>query len=201
MDALFLDLAATPVLQALVVAVIAVASEDATTLAAGLLVGAGQMAYPTAVLGLVAGILAGDVGLFALGRLVGPKIRALDLLPPERLDRASRWFERFGVAAILLARCVPGTRLPTYVAAGVLGARVPVFLATAFAGALLWTVAVLYGVSRLGRAVLPELPGLHWVFLVSLLILGLNLLVVRRARRRPATAPATLPVASAEAAS
>src|SRR5712692_1588523 len=46
---------------------------------------------------------------------------------PRRLERAERWFERYGVLAIIFSRHIPGFRVPITVAAGVFKIRYQVF--------------------------------------------------------------------------
>ncbi|HEV2764488.1 MAG TPA: VTT domain-containing protein [Pyrinomonadaceae bacterium] len=99
-------------------------SEDATCVAAGLLVAQGGASFGVAAGGSLFGIFFGDLLLFLAGRFVGrPALR----LPPFKwfvragdVARSSEWFARRGAAVILLSRFLPGTRLPTYFAAGLL---------------------------------------------------------------------------------
>ena len=48
--------------------------EDPTTIGAGLLVADGRMEFMVAFLGVSAGIAVGDMGLYGIGRLVGPRV-------------------------------------------------------------------------------------------------------------------------------
>lgn len=124
-------------------------SEDATALTAGWLVSRGALPAVDAVLACAVGIWAGDVGLWAVGRLLA------------RSERCHRWCVRrvpilaghalaLAVdepAALVASRFVPGTRLPLYVAAGALGARPAVFFAWTFAAVCLWTPLLVLGTS------------------------------------------------------
>ena len=99
-------------------------SEDLTCIAAGLMVAEGRIEFLPALLACGAGIFIGDVGIFLGGRILGrPVVRRAPLrwiLSPASLTRASDWFRRKGVKAVFLSRFMPGIRLPTYFAAGVL---------------------------------------------------------------------------------
>ena len=184
MQELLLHLSGLPALQGALVAATAIVSEDPTAVASGLLVAGGQMQLLTAWLGLALGIIAGDTLIYVLGRLVGPKLQAWNIVDAPKMERAGRWYDRYGVWVIVAARCVPGSRLPTYAAAGALGYRVPVFLGTVIPTALAWSFLLVFGISRLGDAVLPVVQNVQWLFLISLAFLVLNLLVIRRARKR-----------------
>ncbi|RMD60936.1 MAG: alpha/beta fold hydrolase, partial [Planctomycetota bacterium] len=102
-------------------------SEDITVITVGLLVARGQIDWSVGLIGCYLGIVLGDASLWAIGRFVGrpalkwPLLRRI--LPEKALDRWGRWFDRHSVAAVFLTRAIPGTRLPTYLAAGMLSRR------------------------------------------------------------------------------
>ncbi len=99
-------------------------SEDLACIAAGLLVSDGRAGFVLVTLACLTGIFAGDMMLFLIGKFAGRK--ALEWAPvrwvvsPERLETSSKWLERNGAAVIFTSRFIPGTRLPTYLAAGLL---------------------------------------------------------------------------------
>lgn len=109
---------------ALVIIVGTFISEDLTCIAAGLMVAQGRIEFLPALLACGVGIFLGDVGIFLGGRILGrPVVHRAPLrwvLSPAALTRASDWFQRKGVKAVFLSRFMPGIRLPTYFAAGVL---------------------------------------------------------------------------------
>ena len=122
-------------------------SEDLTTIAAGLLVAQGRLGFGAALFGCAAGIFIGDIGLFLAGRWLGrPVLKHAPfswVLSEASLERASRWFGQRGAKAIFLSRFLPGLRLPTYFAAGVLRTS---FLSFAFyfaVAVLIWTPILL----------------------------------------------------------
>lgn len=75
------------------------------------------------------------------------------LISSHELDRADRWFARYGMAATLISRLLPVIRTFISLPAGI--ARVPVipFLAYAFLGSLPWSWALAY---------VGMLLGEHW---------------------------------------
>lgn len=101
-------------------------SEDLACIGAGLLVAGGMMGFAAATGACFAGILGGDLLLVALGRTVGRRSLAAAPLrwwvSADAVRRAEHWFERRGPGLIVASRFIPGTRLATYVAAGVVRA-------------------------------------------------------------------------------
>ena len=124
-------------------AVATLVSEDLTCIAAGLLVAQGRLGFLAATLACLVGILVGDLLLFAAGRFLGrPWLGRAPLkwfVSPPQVEASSRWFERRGAVVVFLTRFVPGTRLPTYVAAGVLRTSFWRFLAYFLLAVTLWT--------------------------------------------------------------
>ncbi len=101
-------------------------TEDLTCIAAGLLVARGSLAFWPATGACYVGILCGDLLLVLMGRTIGrPSLRVAPLkwwLSEELVARAERWFSRRGPGIVFASRFMPGTRVPTYFAAGVLRA-------------------------------------------------------------------------------
>jgi membrane protein DedA with SNARE-associated domain len=176
------------------------ASEDLTTIFAGLLVARGELAFWIALAGCTLGIWVGDGLLWLLGRTLGrPALRLpilRRLIQPWQLARAERWFERRGLRVVVISRFLPGSRLPAFFAAGLLGARAGWFLGWALLAALVWTPlligATLVAAPRIealverlvtlrGPAVL--LPPLISLALLVTVLRSLELLTDWRARR------------------
>lgn len=115
--------------------------EDAVVLGGGYLVHTGQTRlYPTIAVALL-GVLAGDVLLYLAGRRFGPAVirqrRFARWLSPERMERARRFFERWGGGAVFVGRFVMGLRAAVFLTAGTLRMSFPRFFAINLAGALL----------------------------------------------------------------
>src|SRR4051794_3463206 len=96
-------------------------SEDLTCISAGLLIQRGSIGPTAAIAACTIGIVAGDLGLWALGRVFG----AVSLrwawvgrhLSGQRGQELATWLDRHAGAAIVASRFAPGTRLPLYVMA------------------------------------------------------------------------------------
>jgi membrane protein DedA with SNARE-associated domain len=129
-------------------------SEDLTCIGCGLLVARGDLPMLPAMLACAFGLWFGDLTLYGWGKFVG---RPLLRRPPARwfleaddVDACSEWYNRRGAIVIFLARVVPGCRLPTYFAAGLLHTSflkftLYAFLATAFWAPLLVWISMVIG--------------------------------------------------------
>ncbi len=106
----------------LLIAVATLVSEDLTCIVTGLMVAQGRIDFLPGALACFIGIFIGDVILFLAGRWIGRaaihRAPLRWLLSPERVEQGSIWFRRRGPVVIALSRFTPGTRLPTYFAAG-----------------------------------------------------------------------------------
>lgn len=158
-------------------------SEDLTCLAAGLLVHLGEMNASVAMLGCFLGIYLGDVGLWLIGRVVGRPLLSWSWLRRRLSEGKFRlledWFQRRGGAVLLAARFLPGTRLPLYLASGMLGMSARQFALWTALAALLWVPLVVFGAALLGNAVVPPLAylfGSGWIVL-SVAVASLFLVV------------------------
>ena len=129
-------------------------SEDAATVTAGALVAANTIPAAAAIAWVAFGIWAGDLGLFAIGRLgrrFGPLARWVDRRwPMDQLRAMEGRFNRGAPMAILGSRFLPGTRVLLYVAAGLLQVRALTFAASAAVASIAWTFMVVSAIGTLG---------------------------------------------------
>ena len=63
-------------------------------------------------------------------------------LPPERLDKAERWFDRFGDAAVFVGRITPVARSFISIPAGVFEAKLGRYTLLTLVGSALWCFAL-----------------------------------------------------------
>jgi membrane protein DedA with SNARE-associated domain len=150
-------------------------------------------AFMVAWLGLIASVTAGATNLFFISRrwgrrLVESRFAEYVHLSPERLARAERWFQRYGVLAIIFGRHIPGFRVPITVAAGIFRVRYLTFAASVAVSSAIWAGIVLI----IGVAYGPRLEAflrLHsymyfvWGALVMVLI-AWQFVMSRRDRAR-----------------
>jgi len=111
------------------------------------------IAWVTAWAGLVATVVLGATNLFFISRkfgrrLVQSRVAEYVHLSPERLERAERWFARYGVLAIIFGRHIPGFRIPITVAAGVFRVRYPIFAMSVAVSTAIWAgVVIIIGIN------------------------------------------------------
>jgi membrane protein DedA with SNARE-associated domain len=102
-------------------------SEDLTCIGTGILVAQGRVGFTLGAFACFFGIFVGDVLLFFAGRYLGrPALKRAPLkwfISARDVEKSSAWFSRRGLAVIFASRFVPGARLPTYFAAGLLNTR------------------------------------------------------------------------------
>lgn len=176
----------SPWWQAFALAGTTLVSEDLACIAAGQLLGAGMIGAMPALLGCSIGIYVGDLGLWAIGRALRGTgipaffIRRIGKGPGtlvKRLEGYAAWFERHAGKAILVSRFIPGSRLPLYVAAGMLGRSGRRFAAWSFVAVLIWVPAAVLLVAFLGEAFVTPLRrilGNEWSLLAGIgLMFGL----------------------------
>lgn len=159
-------------------------SEDLTCIAAGLLAASGELGAWTTIPAAAIGIFLGDLGLYGAGRWIGRRALAHGpiawFVHEEDVARSQAWFEHRGPVVILLGRFVPGSRLPTYFAAGVLGIGFARFSLYAAIAVLAWAPLLGGGAMWLGREVLPLVEAYELYILPALLGVALVLVLVTK---------------------
>jgi membrane protein DedA with SNARE-associated domain len=156
---------------------------------------AGLEAYVVLSLAGALGYLAGSIAGWAIGvrgghALVERHGRWLHL-PPERMQRAERWFERYGSPAVFLGRLTPIARSFISIPAGVLGSRFVPYTLLTLAGSLIWC----FGFAGAGWALGSRYENAHNALrYVDYAVVAIGLAVVaiglvhwrrKRARREP----------------
>jgi membrane protein DedA with SNARE-associated domain len=150
------------------------------------------------LLGVVlAGLLGTMVGswvAYAVGR--GGRLELLERhgakvhMGPNQIERADRWFQRYGESVVLFGRLVPLLRAFVSLPAGI--AKMPLGRFTLFSliGTLPWVV----GLALAGHALGGDWTSVRKAFeyvdyaIVLLIVIGIVYAIVRRRRgRRPAT--------------
>jgi len=135
--------------------------EDVAVLGAALLVVNSMVSLPWAAGSSFAGIWFGDLGLYWLALLYGRPVFEkpwFKRLVGKKMDltRSEAWFRDHGVAAIILSRAVPGTRLPTYLAAGLLKIPAGRFIVITALACVVWVAALFVFSYHIGMMVISE---------------------------------------------
>ena len=122
---------------------------------AGLLAATGHLNLAEAILAGAVGNLAGSLVAFGLAARFGEPL----LLGPGRyiginshhLEIADRWFQRWGLWAVLIGRVLPVVRTYISFPAGLARVRLGAFSILTFVGALPWCAALAYVGYTLGK--------------------------------------------------
>lgn len=142
----------------LLIALATLASEDLACIGAGLMAARGAIDFLPAAVAALAGIVGGDMLLYLAGKFLGrPALRYPPLkwvLGEEDIARTARWFAARGPKIVLVSRFLPGSRLPTYFGAGVLGMGFGKFSFYFLLAAALWTPLVVGLATLVGGEIL-----------------------------------------------
>ena len=189
-----------PAAQATALAALTFVQEDAPTVSAALLSAAGSLNTVTGFLGCFFGIWIGDALLYLVARGFGRPILnrpwAGKFLNPASVARSEQWFAQRGTWLLLSSRLIPGTRLPTYLAAGFLRVPISKFLLVTGIAVAVWTVTIFLFARTFGSRLvhfLARWQGGSWalltVVLLLLVVLRLSMkLADAKNRRRTAAA-------------
>lgn len=182
-------LTANPWLAAAAIVLATFISEDAATITAGSLAVGGLIPVPVALLSLYFGIVAGDAGLYGLGRMAQANGWAQRWIKMRTLVQGRRWLRRRLVTALVGARFTPGMRFPTFVASGFLRISFWRFFAVVLACAAVWTTLIFALIWKFGPVLARALGEHIWFVAVPVLLIVLVMPAVWRwiALRRRAT--------------
>jgi membrane protein DedA with SNARE-associated domain len=106
-----------------------------------------------------------------------------------KVRRSEEAFARYGMWLLLVSRVIPGTRLPTFLAAGFLRMPWLQFLSVMGVASFFWTAVLLWAVAHFGAAIADALGAFRtvgWVLVVLVSVFGFWL-VRARARARLST--------------
>lgn len=141
-------------------------SEDLACVTAGLLVAQGRLSLTSASAACFGGILTGDLLVFLAGRIFGRAALAWQpvarLLDPSRVEKGTEWLQKRGLRVILTSRFIPGLRLPTYFAAGLLGTNFANFAGYFALAAAIWTPLLVAGSAYFGNSLSVVKGSLIW---------------------------------------
>ena len=159
-------------------------SEDLACVTAGILASQDILTYLNAVWWCWLGILTGDMALYWVGRVFGRRATELKIirlmLTPERLRLGEELFQRMGGALLFSSRFLPGTRVPAYVAAGILRFPAHRFALCLGLAGLLWTPVVVGFAMLIGSRLLAWLALYERYAAIGVAVaIGLTWLAVR----------------------
>ena len=169
-----------PIAQAATLGLLTFVQEDVPTVSAALLAAAGNLTWQAGFLGVFLGIWIGDALLYLLARGIGrPLLQhawAKRFFNPDAVARSEQWFAEKGTWLLLSSRFVPGTRLPTYLAAGFLRLPFGRFLLVTGTAVAVWTVGIFLLAKAFGADLLNWLQRWNssgWAVLLLVLALAI----------------------------
>jgi membrane protein DedA with SNARE-associated domain len=113
------------VLYVMAIAASSLISEDLAAIGAGIMAANDLIPFWYAALGAILGILFGDYSLYFLGRYLGRPVLGKAplrwIIKEESIKNSAIWFDKKGPFILFLSRFIPGSRLPVYLTAGILG--------------------------------------------------------------------------------
>ena len=160
--------------------------EEPLLVASGLSVGWGNSQYHFSVLACLAGILAGDMWVYFLGRRGGrwflqTRLGSL-VFSEKRQQRIERLYEKHGAKTVFLGRFIPAVRFGVFFFAGRHRMPIPKFLGLNALGAMVYTplwiwLSALAG-ERFSRSAAAQKAAEAWVQKGSLILIGTVLVVI-----------------------
>ena len=127
-------------------------SEDAATISSALSIFGGPISWPLGFVSCFTGIWLGDLGLYSLARCAGKNVLhsrwLARLADPATITRCEKTFAQNSAFTLIASRFIPGTRLPTYLAAGLFAMPARRFALITAIGALLW-ISVFFALTKL----------------------------------------------------
>lgn len=149
-------------------------------------------------LGLIAVVVLGATNLYFISRrwgraLVEHRLAKVLHLTPAQIEKAERWFGKWGVWTLVFGRHIPGLRVPLTVAAGIFRVRYRVFIASVAISTAVWagffiTLGAVFG-GRIGHLLRLHREG--YIILPAIIVIAFCtylLILIRRTGKVEAAA-------------
>jgi membrane protein DedA with SNARE-associated domain len=167
-------------------------SEDAATISSALSIFGGPLNWPLGFAACFTGIWLGDLGLYALARCLGKPILQSRLVArfadAAAIERCQEKFNQRGLLTLLASRFVPGTRLPTYLVAGLLSMPLARFALVTAIAAFVWIGGIFAIAKLLGTHALiwfSFLQGKIAAIVFTAFLIGTALFLLKELCRAP----------------
>jgi len=147
--------------------------EDVATVTTGMLVADGVTGVGVALPSLYIGIVAGDLGLYGIGRLVALNFLSEGLTVGRRFLALKMWLDERLVAGVLMVRFLPGLRMPAYTTYGFFAMPFRRFVVSVIFAASIWTTGLFYLSYEFGALTADWLGVLRWPVIIIAAIVPL----------------------------
>lgn len=145
--------------------------EDAAIIAGALAAADGLIGTWGTVITLYLGIVLSDFALYGTGWMAQRNAWVRSKLEHKHVADAAKWMGRRMILAIIVSRCLPTMRLPTYTACGLFGLSFTKFATTVVFIVGTWTLFLFFVVKVFGMEVLDRAGPYKWPLIIGLLIL------------------------------
>ena len=158
-----------------VIIILSFVNEDLTCISTGLLVAGGILDLHFAITACFIGIFFTDAFAYFLGSRVGrpifQKIPFKWIIDENDVDQVENLLRMHGMKVIFVTRFIPGTRLPTYITAGMLKTDFKKFLVYFILAIMVWAPLIVILSAFLGRPMLGYIETYQeYAFLIILII-------------------------------
>ncbi len=160
---------------------------DSLLFVAGFLAGQSFFSLPVLVLGLLVSAILGNIFGYEFGRRIGPKLFSREdslIFKKAHAITAQNFYDKHGPKTIVLARFMPIVRTFAPIVAGVANMHYRTFLIYNIAGAVLWTLALVFLGYFLGSVIDVDRYLLPIVLLIVFLSFLPGIIAYARERRR-----------------
>jgi membrane protein DedA with SNARE-associated domain len=147
--------------------------EDIATVSTGMLVADGVTSVGVALAALYVGIVAGDLGLYGIGRLVALNRISERFAGGGRFSALKLWLDERLVAGVFLVRFLPGLRMPAYTTYGFFAMPFRRFVVSVVFAASIWTTGLFFLSYEFGTLTAEWLGMLRWPAIIVAAILPL----------------------------
>lgn len=162
----------------LIILIATMISEDLTIITVGILMAGQAIDWGVALVGCFIAIVVGDFGLWMIGRTLGRRALNFPLikrvLNEKSLAKWGRVLDTHTGKAVMLSRCLPGTRMPTFIAAGILASKPHQFIFWVAVAAFIWTPFLLGMTMLVGPGLLEVFRTVFhgpWAFVAAIVVL------------------------------
>jgi membrane protein DedA with SNARE-associated domain len=162
--------------------------EDPARCGVGLLVAAGHINWWLAFFSMTAGGVAGDLGLYVIGRYATQFLLRRRWVEEARLVWMKTHYKRHAFKTVMISRFIPGARTLAYVSAGAIRYPIPRFTLMLWVAAMVQSLIFLQLSAFIAEEILPYLHDTRLRFsffglIVLLLVLGHHILSRRQKQR------------------
>jgi membrane protein DedA with SNARE-associated domain len=166
------SLAGSPLVLCLGLFLMSLLHEETAMIAGGFLVSDRGLPFELVTAVLIAGLIAGDWGIFGLGVAARHVPRLARWLDTDPARRSRDWLDRHLLLVVTVARLFPGPGIlfPTFSTLGLIGVSFPRFAFRSAAVAALYAPAMLYLTALYGDVVVPRIGWWGWPALLALSI-------------------------------